>query len=268
MDGNGSSMTAAVEQARPQEPQAATLVLLRHAQSEYNRQHRFTGWSDVGLSASGVAEAKAAGELLARRGYLPDQAFTSELQRAQRTCDLVLENIAGKQVPRESSWRLNERHYGALEGLGIVAALRRFGPLPLLRCRRELTTRPPQIGIDDPRFPGHDSRYARLLRDELPRGESYADVLARLEPYLRSRIAPALRPGRTILIVSHKNTIHLLLMLLEHCDLVTARRIPVPTATPIIVEIKGIRVQGSESRVQGAGFGVQGAVLNRKVLKG
>jgi len=229
--------------AAPTAPHA-TLILLRHGQSTFNHQRRFTGWSDAPLTERGRDEARMAGERLLAAGLVPDMVFTSALTRARDTAEIVTREMS-IQPPNESSWQLNERHYGALEGLSIWRALARFGPLPLLRCRRELSFRPPIIDRDDPRHPRHDSRYTMIPASNLPCGESYADVLSRLEPYYRDRIAPQLRRRGTVLVVAHKNTIHLLLLLLEGDRLENIRRIPVPTATPIVLDLdRELRVLG------------------------
>ncbi len=214
-----------------------TLVLLRHGQSELNRQHRFTGWNDAPLTSEGEAEAARAGELLQQSGFVPHAVFVSQLTRAIRTCEIVCARLQSAALTPHRDWRLNERHYGDLEGLGILQGLRRYGPLPLLRCRRQWQQRPPLMDAGDARFPGRDPRYADIAGADLPRGESFADVHARLEPFFRQEIAPALLRERSVLVVSHKNTIHILLMLLAQIPLAEAQRITVATATPIVLDL-------------------------------
>ena len=215
----------------------AVLALLRHGQSEFNRQGRFTGWSDVDLTAAGAAEAERAGRLLQHAGYRFDRCCTSVLRRATRTAAIVLRTMGLEHIPVEPTWRLNERHCGALEGMGPLRAVLRFGLLPVLRCRRQFAVRPPALTPDDPRFPGRDRRYASLRPDELPLTESLADTLARLRPYWEQHLAPALQCGRGVLVVSHKNTLRLLTGLVEG-GAATARRGPaVRTGVPIVFEL-------------------------------
>lgn len=214
--------------------EAGRLVLLRHGESEWNRDHRFTGWADVGLSAAGVGEAARAGEHLRREGLVFDGCFTSILRRATHTAEIVLRTMQLEHIPVEQTWRLNERHYGALQGLGQWRAIFRYGPLSILRCQYQFTARPPALALSDPRFPGRDSRYAAVHADELPRAESHADTLARLRPYWVERIAPDLARGRRILVVSHKNTLRALATLIEGRADADVRSIRVPTGVPLV----------------------------------
>lgn len=200
-----------------------TLTLLRHGQSEWNRDGRFTGWSDVGLSEAGVAEAGRAGRLLARGAPPVDCCFTSMLRRATSTSEIVLRECGRRHVPVEEHWRLNERHYGALQGMRVWPAVRRYGPVAVLRCRRGFHVRPPALRETDPRSAANDPRYASLAAADLPHGESVADTQARLLPYWRERIAPEVARGRHVLVVSHKNTLRALLKLLRRA---TSRDIP------------------------------------------
>ena len=213
------------------------LALLRHGQSEFNRRGRFTGWSDVDLTAAGVAEAERAGRLLLHAGYRFDRCCTSMLRRASCTAAIVLRTMGLEHVPVERSWRLNERHCGALEGVSPLRAVLRFGLLPVLRCRRQFTIRPPALTPADPRFPGRDPRYAGLRPDELPLAESLADTLARLRPYWEQHIAPDLRCGRSVLVVSHRNTLRLLTTLLEGGTATDRRGPGGRTGVPIVFEL-------------------------------
>jgi 2,3-bisphosphoglycerate-dependent phosphoglycerate mutase len=215
----------------------AVLALLRHGQSEFNRQGRFTGWSDVDLTPAGAAEAARAGRLLQHAGYRFDRCCTSVLRRASRTAAIVLRTMGLEHVPVEQSWRLNERHCGALEGMRPLRAVLRFGLLTVLRCRRQFAVRPPALTPDDPRFPGHDRRYADLRPDELPRTESFADTLARLQPYWEDYLAPQLRGGRNVLVVSHKNTLRLLTGLVEGRAATDRWGPGVRTGVPIVFEL-------------------------------
>jgi 2,3-bisphosphoglycerate-dependent phosphoglycerate mutase len=213
---------------------AGQLVLLRHGESEWNRDRRFTGWTDVDLSAAGALEAAQAGERLRRDGLVLDMCFSSILRRATRTAEIVLRTMQLENLAIEQTWRLNERHYGALQGMHTWPAMCRFGPLAVLRCQLQFAVRPPELAPGDPRFPGFDPRYAAVNAEELPRAESYADTLARLRPYWVERIAPELARGRRVLVVSHKNTLRALVTLIERRAEADVRTISVPTGAPLV----------------------------------
>ncbi len=202
-----------------------TLTLLRHGESEFNRTHRFTGWADVALTAAGEAEAQRAGETLAASGFTFDRCFTSALRRAARSGELVLGAMGLTDVTIERSWRLNERHYGALQGLGPLGAVRRYGVLPVLRARRDYDYRPPALS------PAGASPTA----DELPTAESLADLRARLVPFWQERIAPELLAGRSVLVVSHKHALRALFALLSGDGRRSALRFA--TGVPIVVTL-------------------------------
>jgi 2,3-bisphosphoglycerate-dependent phosphoglycerate mutase len=226
----GSSGTA----AGSGHARTGTLALLRHGESEWNRAGRFTGWADVGLTPAGEAEAARAGRVLQSHGYTFDCCFTSALQRAIRSSEIVLRTMGLEHVAVERSWRLNERHYGALQGLGPWSAVRRFGVLPVLHARRRYDYRPPatdagDAGLLDP----HDA--AGAPADE-PRAESLADMRARLVPFWKERIAPELERGRSVLVVSHKHTLRALFALsTSHRD--TTSSIRVATGVPIVLAL-------------------------------
>jgi 2,3-bisphosphoglycerate-dependent phosphoglycerate mutase len=226
------------------------LILLRHGESEWNRTTRFTGWADVDLSAAGEAEAERAGRVLRRHGYRFDCCFTSVLRRAVRSSEIVLRTMGLEHIPVERSWRLNERHYGGLQGLGLCRAVGRYGLLPVLRVRRQATYRPPALDPEDARFPGRDPRYARLPPEDLPRAESLEDTQARLAPFWRERIVPELARGRRVLVVSHKNTLRALLAELAGPDGPRAR-LRIATGVPIVLALDPAL-----------------AVLERRVLRG
>ena len=225
------------EEARGSAPCTVVLVFLRHGQSEFNRQWRFTGWSDVDLTPAGAAEAERAGRLLQDAGYRFDCCCTSVLRRATRSAEIVLRTMGLDGVPVERSWRLNERHYGALEGMRPLRAALRFGLLPVLRCRVQLAFRPPALTRADRRFPGGDPRYAHLRPDELPLTESLADTLARLRPCWEQHIAPELRCGRSVLVVSHKNTLRLLTAMVEGRTAADRLGPGMRTGVPIVFEL-------------------------------
>jgi len=228
-------------------PAGATLTLLRHGQSEWNRDRRFAGWADVDLSDTGRAEAQRAGRLLRRGGYTFDCCFTSVLRRATHTGEIVLRSMGLEKIPVQRSWRLNERHYGALQGMGLWPSLWRYGVSPVLRCRR-FDGRPPQLEADDWRFPGRDPLYASLSEQELPRGESLADTQARVLPYWTENVVPQLARGRRVLVVSHKNTLRVIVKLLEDRDDAQMPQTRVPTAVPIVLSLDA-SLKISERRV-------------------
>ncbi|MBI5504075.1 MAG: 2,3-bisphosphoglycerate-dependent phosphoglycerate mutase [Deltaproteobacteria bacterium] len=217
-------------------PAGAILTLLRHGQSESNRARRFAGWDDIDLSEVGRAEAETAGRLLRNGGYGFDCCFTSVLRRATHTAELALRAMGLEDIPLERSWRLNERHYGALQGLELWPAVRRYGLMPVLRCRG-FTGRPPLLDTGDPRFPGRDPLYASLAAGDLPRGESLADAQARVIPYWRERIVPQLERGRRVLVVSHKNTLRVIVKLLERGGDEQMPAVRVLTGVPIVLSL-------------------------------
>jgi 2,3-bisphosphoglycerate-dependent phosphoglycerate mutase len=203
-----------------------TLTLLRHGESEFNRARRFTGWADVDLTAAGEAEARRAGETLARHGLAFERCFTSALRRAARTAEIVLHAMGLEQVPIERTWRLNERHYGALQGLGPLGALRRFGVLQVLRARRDYDYRPPALTTEA--APATDD-------EPLPTAESLADLRARIVPFWDDRIAPELSAGRSILVVSHKHALRALFGLVSGAGRRSSLRFA--TGVPIVVTL-------------------------------
>src|SRR5882672_1748160 len=188
------------------------LVLLRHGESDWNRENRFTGWTDVDLSAKGIEEARAAGRGLAAAGLRFDLAFTSMLKRAIRTLWITLEELDQMWLPVEKSWRLNERHYGALQGLGKAEMAAKFGEPQVLVWRRSYDVPPPPLRRDDPRSEAHDPRYGGVPVAE---AECLKDTVARVVPYWESAIAPAVRAGRKVLVVAHGNSLRALVKHLE-----------------------------------------------------
>ncbi|MBK8062913.1 MAG: 2,3-diphosphoglycerate-dependent phosphoglycerate mutase [Betaproteobacteria bacterium] len=212
-------------------------VLLRHGESDWNRENRFTGWTDVDLSARGVEEARAAGRLLKAEGYDFDLAYTSVLRRAIKTLWLSLEEMDRMWLPVTHSWRLNERHYGALQGLNKAETAAKFGEPQVLVWRRSYDTPPPALERDDPRFPGGDPRYAGLAPAELPLTECLKDTVARVLPYWESAIAPSLRAGRRVLVAAHGNSLRALIKYLDGVSDADIVGLNIPTAIPLVYEL-------------------------------
>jgi 2,3-bisphosphoglycerate-dependent phosphoglycerate mutase len=214
-----------------------TLVLLRHGQSQWNLENRFTGWWDVGLSEQGEKEARSAGALLSGEGVVVERAFTSLLTRAVKTLHLALEEMSRLWVPVTGHWRLNERHYGALTGLDKAETKARFGEEQFMLWRRSYATPPP------PMEPGHqfevadDPRYADLAPDVIPATECLADVVARMLPYWYDAIAPEVRAGRTVLVAAHGNSLRALIKHLEGISDSEITGLEIPTGVPIVYEL-------------------------------
>ena len=213
------------------------LVLLRHGESEWNRENRFTGWTDVDLSARGIEEARAGGRLLRSEGIAFDMAFTSVLRRAIRTLWLVLEEMDLMWIPVKNDWRLNERHYGSLQGLNKAETAAQFGEHQVLVWRRSYDTRPPALVPGDARDAAGDPRYARLARTQIPFTECLADTVARVLPCWEDSISPAIRSGSRVLIAAHGNSLR---ALVKHLDGVADREIVelnIPTGVPLLYEL-------------------------------
>jgi 2,3-bisphosphoglycerate-dependent phosphoglycerate mutase len=213
------------------------IVLLRHGESIWNQDNRFMGWTDVDLSKKGLAEAHAAGQLLKVKGYAFDTAFVSVLNRAVKTLWTVLEETNRMWIPVYHSWRLNERHYGALQGLNKAKAAIKFGDAQVLAWRRGYDTQPPALEINDVRYQANDPRYADLAIGEYPRAESLKDTLERLLPYWQDTIAPAVKGNKNVIITTHGNSLR---ALIKHLDNVSDKDIfglNIPTAQPLIYEL-------------------------------
>jgi 2,3-bisphosphoglycerate-dependent phosphoglycerate mutase len=213
------------------------LVLLRHGQSTWNQENRFTGWTDVDLTDQGRTEARAAGQLLRDAGDVFDIAYTSMLKRAIRTCWIVLDELDQMWLPIEGSWRLNERHYGALQGLNKAETAARHGDAQTHLWRRSYDIPPPPLPRDDARHPSHDPRYAALRPDEQPATESLKDTVARFLPYWNATIAPAIERGRRVLIVAHGNSLR---ALVKHLDGISDEAIAglnIPTGIPLVYDL-------------------------------
>jgi 2,3-bisphosphoglycerate-dependent phosphoglycerate mutase len=213
------------------------LVLLRHGESIWNLENRFTGWTDVDLSPKGLEEAREAARLLQEGGYTFDVAYTSLLKRAIRTLWITLDGMDLMWIPVHRSWRLNERHYGALQGLNKAETAAQYGDQQVLIWRRSYSDPPPPLDVDDPRFPGHDRRYADLQPDELPRAESLQDTVARFLPYWHGTIVPDLQAGKRVLIAAHGNSLRALVKYLDKIDEQTIVELNIPTGIPLVYEL-------------------------------
>ena len=214
-----------------------TVVLLRHGQSAWNLENRFTGWTDVDLTEAGIEEARTAGRMLREAGFTFDVAYTSVLKRAVRTLWVVLDELDLMWIPIVNSWRLNERFYGALQGLSKAETAARFGEEQVHLWRRSYTVPPPALDPSDERFPGRDPRYAGLHDDELPRTESLADTVARFLPYWHSEIAPTVRTGRQVLVCAHGNSLRALVKHLDRMSDDEIVALNIPTGVPLVYEL-------------------------------
>jgi 2,3-bisphosphoglycerate-dependent phosphoglycerate mutase len=214
-----------------------TLVLLRHGQSDWNQKNLFTGWVDVRLSDLGRAEAKRAGELLVEKDVLPDVLHTSVLTRAIQTADIALEEADRLWIDVRRSWRLNERHYGALQGLDKAETLEKYGQEQFMLWRRSFDTPPPPIDDDSEWSQYGDPRYANLSDDEMPRTECLKDVIARMLPYWESDIIPDLQAGRTVLVTAHGNSLRALVKHLDGISDDDIAELNIPTGIPLVYEL-------------------------------
>jgi len=213
------------------------LVLVRHGESIWNKENRFTGWTDVSLSEKGVREAREAGRLLREGGYIFDIAYTSVLKRAIKTLWHVLEELDLMWIPEHRHWRLNERHYGALQGLNKAETAERHGMEQVMVWRRSYDVPPPPLSPDDPRCPGRDPRYAGLTPAELPLTESLQDTVARFLPYWHGTIAPAVAAGQRVLIAAHGNSLRALVKYLDSVPDAEIVGLNIPTGIPLVYEL-------------------------------
>ncbi len=214
-----------------------TLVLVRHGQSEWNLKNLFTGWTDVDLTERGVTEARLAGQTLRDAGYTFDIAFTSVLRRAIRTLWLILDEMELMWIPVERDWRLNERHYGDLQGLDKAETTKKHGADQVKIWRRSYDTPPPAISKEDARHPQHDPRSNRLARADLPATESLKSTLDRVAPYWNQTIAPELLAGRNVLVAAHGNSLRALVKMLEGISEHDITELNIPTGTPRVYEL-------------------------------
>jgi 2,3-bisphosphoglycerate-dependent phosphoglycerate mutase len=213
------------------------VVLVRHGESDWNKQNRFTGWTDVDLSEKGIAEAKEGGQVLQAQGYTFDIAFTSVLKRAIRTLWIVLDEMDLMWIPVQNSWRLNERHYGALQGLNKSETAAKFGEDQVKIWRRSYDIPPPPLEKDDPRYPGHEARYADLTEDELPLTECLKDTVARFLPYWYEVIAPTIRTGKKVIVAAHGNSLRALVKYLDKISDQEIVGLNIPTGMPLVYEL-------------------------------
>jgi 2,3-bisphosphoglycerate-dependent phosphoglycerate mutase len=213
------------------------LVLLRHGESTWNRENRFTGWTDVDLSEKGLDEAREAGRLLKEGAYAVDIAFTSVLTRAIRTCWITLDALDRLWIPMDKDWRLNERHYGALQGLNKAETAAKHGEEQTLIWRRSYDIPPPPLERDDPRHPSRDPRYAQLSPSTLPLTESLKDTVARFLPAWHEKIAPAVRGGQQVLVAAHGNSLRALVKFLDGISDAEIVGLNIPTGIPLVYEL-------------------------------
>jgi 2,3-bisphosphoglycerate-dependent phosphoglycerate mutase len=239
------------------------VVFLRHGESEWNRENRFTGWKDVDLSEKGISEAKEAGRILKSEGLTFDEAFTSVLKRAIRTLWIVLDELDLMWIPEHKSWRLNERHYGALQGLDKAETAAKFGEEQVKIWRRSYDVRPPELSEDDPRWIGNDPRYKGI--DNLPKAECLKDTVDRVLPFWQNEIAPRILAGKKLIIAAHGNSIRALVKYIDQISDQDIVELNIPTGIPLLYTFDenlrpiGHRWLGDEEKVKAA----QEAVANQ-----
>lgn len=213
------------------------LVLIRHGESEWNKENRFTGWTDVELSQKGREEARQAGQLLKNQGYSFDKAYTSVLKRANHTLDGVLLELGETDIPVTRSWKLNERHYGALQGLNKAETAAKYGDEQVHEWRRSWDVRPPLLDSDDKRNPVLDPLYKGVPADELPLGESLKDTVRRVVPFFESDIVPEIKAGKNVVVAAHGNSLRALVKFLDHISDDDIAGLDIPTGVPLVYEL-------------------------------
>ena len=213
------------------------LVLMRHGESQWNLENRFTGWTDVDLTDLGREQARKAGQMLKDQGYEFDIAFTSVLKRAIRTLWIALDAMDAMYLPVHNNWRLNERHYGALQGLNKAETAAQYGDEQVLIWRRAYAIAPNPLALDDPRHPKFDPRYARLSAQQLPATECLKDTVERVLPFWDETIAPAIRVGRRVMISAHGNSLRALIKHLDHVSEEDIVHLNIPTGQPLVYEL-------------------------------
>lgn len=213
------------------------LVLLRHGESTWNKENRFTGWTDVGLTEKGIEEAVEAGRILKQQGYVFDVAFTSVLQKAIKTLEIVLKEMGLENISVEKSWRFNERFYGALQGLNKSETSEKYGEEQVLLWRRSYGEKPPPITEEDERYPGRDPLYKDLIKEEIPLTESLEDVENREIPYWEKEIAPAIKSNKKVIICAHGNSLRALVKYLDNVSPDEISDLNIPTGIPLVYEL-------------------------------
>lgn len=213
------------------------LVLVRHGQSIWNLENKFTGWTDVELSEQGIKEAKEAGKVLKEKGFEFDIAYTSVLKRANDTLKYIFDELGENNIPIKKSWRLNERHYGALQGLNKTETKEKYGEEQVLLWRRSTDVKPPELSEDDERYPGNDSKYKDLSKEELPKTENLIDTINRVMVYWNSDIKKDLETGKRVIIVAHGNSLRGLIKYLDNMTDEEIIKLELETGNPICYEL-------------------------------
>jgi 2,3-bisphosphoglycerate-dependent phosphoglycerate mutase len=213
------------------------LVLVRHGESTWNKENRFTGWTDVGLSQRGQEEAAKAGQILRQQGYVFDIAFTSVLKRAIRTLWIIQDQMDLMWIPVQICWRLNERHYGALQGLNKAEMATKYGEQQVFIWRRSYDIQPPALTRDDPRYPGHDPRYKELGPEDVPLTESLKDTVTRFMPYWHEVLAPVIGSGKRVIVSAHGNSLRALVKYLDNVPDSEIVGLNIPTGIPLVYEL-------------------------------
>ncbi len=213
------------------------LVLVRHGESTWNKENRFSGWTDVDLSEKGVEEAHEAGRTLRKEGYVFDVAYTSVLKRAIRTLWIILDELDQMWITVHNSWRLNERHYGALQGLNKAEMAAKYGEEQVLVWRRSYDVRPPTLDVNDERYPGSDPRYRNMSKSDIPLCESLKDTVDRFLPYWHDTLAPAIESGKRVLIAAHGNSLRALVKYLDNLSETDIVKLNIPTGIPLVYEL-------------------------------
>ena len=213
------------------------LVLVRHGQSEWNLENRFTGWTDVDLTEQGIREAKEAGKVLKEKGYHFDLAFTSLLKRAEHTLELILDEMGEQNIEIKRSWKLNERHYGALQGLNKDETREKYGAEQVLLWRRSTDVRPPELGDDDDRLPSKDPKYQDIDKNLLPKTENLIDTIKRVLEYWNSDIKPEIEEGKRVIIAAHGNSLRALIKYLDNISDEDIIKLELQTGNPICYEL-------------------------------
>ena len=213
------------------------LVLIRHGESVWNKENRFTGWTDVDLSHDGCVQAANAGKILKKNGYNFDIAFTSVLKRSIKTLHILLEELDHLWIPVDKSWRLNERFYGALQGLNKAEVTAKYGEEQVHKWRRDPNEYPPAISKEDPRYPGYDLRYQHLTERELPLTENLSETMNRVLPYWHEKVIPAMRKEQKVIIAGHGNSLRALIKYIENLNDDQVTNLDIPTAQPWVFEL-------------------------------